>query len=127
MAPRLTERDGIRAALIAMAKALQQDPAEAGSLAAEAARGARAAKDMVLGPQVLGTVANVYMMTGDHEAAASILRELASIPAQRPSVAILELDPVMAGFRGSPEFPAVLAAFEAVEAEAARMDAEAGY
>lgn len=127
MAPRMTERDGIRAALTATARALQQDPAEADSLAEEAARGARAAEDMVLGPRVLATVADVYMLTGNHEAAGAVLRELASIPAQRPSVAILELDPVMAGFRGSPEYSEVLAAFEAVEAEAARMDAEAGY
>jgi len=35
--------------------------------------------------------------------------------------------PGFEGFRASPEYPAVLAAFEAAEAEGARLDAEAGY
>jgi hypothetical protein len=53
--------------------------------------------------------------------------ELAALPTDEPSVANLEIDPVLEDFRQSPEFPAVLAAFEAAEAEAAKLDAEEGY
>jgi hypothetical protein len=127
LAPRLTERDGIRATFLAIARGLQQDSSGARSAADEAVQGARAANDMVLGPQMLATAATAYLLIGDHEAAADVLLELSSAPAQQPSVATLELSPVWEGLRASPEYPAVLAAFEAAEAEGARRDTEAGY
>ena len=81
---------------------------------------------MMIGPRLLAVSAGAYLLIGDHESVAKILVALASRPGEFISVAELELSPTFEDFRASPEYPEVLAAFEAAEAEAARIDAEAG-
>jgi TolB-like protein len=126
LALRLTERDGVRGALLALARGLQWDSAGARALAAEAVKRSGESGDMMLGPRVRATSAEAYVMVGDHASAASVLRDLAGQPGEFINVADLELSPVFDEFRASPRYPEVLAAFEAAEAEAARIDAEAG-
>jgi hypothetical protein len=80
---------------------------------------------------VYGVVGFVLLQVVDLAVPALLLPEwtyrLVALPTDAPSVAELQLAPDFEGFRQSPEFPAVLAAFEAAEAEAARLDAEEGY
>ena len=80
---------------------------------------------------VYGVVGFVLLQVVDLAVPALLLPEwtyrLVALPTDAPSVAELQLAPHFEGFRQSPEFPAVLAAFEAAEAEAARLDAEEGY
>ena len=79
------------------------------------------------GPRTTFTAATALALVGDHSGAAELTRELATVPSLNPVVAGLELSPIFASFRTSPEYPGVLAAAEAAEAEGARLDAEAGY
>jgi hypothetical protein len=82
---------------------------------------------MMLGPRIRATSAAAYVLVGDHESAASVLHDLAGQPGEFVDVAQLELSPVFEDFRASEEYSSVLTAFEAAEAEAARIDREAGY
>jgi hypothetical protein len=123
----LTERGGWRAALLAPALALQGDTAEALELAGQATRAANATDDALEGPTVRSWASIGLVLVGAFDRVAPELRTLASAPVAAPSVADLLLDPIYQDFRASPEFPAVLAAFEAAEAEGARLDAEEGY
>ncbi|MCL7973942.1 MAG: hypothetical protein M8835_05220 [marine benthic group bacterium] len=127
MAPTRTERDGIRASFLSIARGLQLDSVGARTRAAEAVRRAEESGDMMLGPRLLATNVGSYMLVGDHQAATGVLLDLAGRPAEGITVADLELSPIFEEFRASEEYPSVLAAFEAVEAEAARIDLEAGY
>ncbi len=127
LAPTLTERDGIRASTLAIARGLQRDSAGARALAAEAVKRSGESGDMMVGPRLLALNAQAYLLVGDHRSAGEILLDLARRPGESMSVAQLALSPIMSEFRESPEYPAVLAAFEAAEADGARMDAEAGY
>ncbi|MEJ2548986.1 MAG: tetratricopeptide repeat protein, partial [Gemmatimonadota bacterium] len=122
----LTERDGVRDSFLAYARALQLDSTAARVRAAEALKRSGESGDMMLGPRVRATSAAAYVMVGDHASAASVLRDLAGQPGEFINVADLELSPVFDEFRASPRYPEVLAAFEAAEAEAARIDVEAG-
>ncbi|MEJ2481995.1 MAG: hypothetical protein P8049_02460, partial [Gemmatimonadota bacterium] len=126
LAPTLTERDGIRASILSIAHGLQLDSAVARARADEAVNRAGESGDMMIGPRLLAVSAGAYLLIGDHESVAKILVALASRPGEFISVAELELSPTFEDFRESPEYPEVLAAFEAAEAEAARIDREAG-
>ena len=109
-----------------MARGLQFDSAGARTRAAEAVKRSGESGDMVLGPRIRATGAAAYVLVGDHASAAAVLRDLASRPGEFISAADLELSPTFEDFRASPQYPEVLAAFEAAEAEAARIDREAG-
>lgn len=123
----LNTKAGNQAAFLAVAIALQSDTAGTRVMASDARRQANESGDNVGGPRILQAAASALALVGENAAAADIFLKLASVPAVTPTVADLELYPGFAGFRASPEYPAVLAAFEAAEAEGARLDAEAGY
>ncbi len=127
LALNLTERDGVRGSFTAMARGLQFDSAGARAQAAEAVKRSGESGDRMLGPRIRATSAAAYVLVGDHASAASVLHDLAGRPGEYINVADLELSPVLEDFRASEEYPSVLAAFEAAEAEAARLDREAGY
>ena len=123
----LNDMAGTREGILAIASALQSDTTEARDQALEARTLAHESGDRMAGPRTIQTAATALAMVGDHAGAAWMFRELATVPSGTPTVADLELVPGFGGFRASPEYPAVLAAFEAAEAEGARLDAEAGY
>jgi len=113
--------------LSAIASALMYDTAAARTYAARANAEGLASPDHVVGPTLQGMAAQALSMVGDQADAAEILLYLATVPLDGPSLLALQAAPQWAGLRESPEWPAVLAAFEAAEAEGARLDTEAGF
>jgi TolB-like protein len=123
----MSERGGIRAALRSLGLALQADTTGTVAAAREAADRAAALQDALLAPNVRYFASQGLAMVGAFDRMAEELTDLASAPAPGPSAANLLLDLIYADFREAPQFPAVLAAIEAAEAEAARLDAHEGY
>jgi serine/threonine-protein kinase len=63
--------------------------------------------DAVTGPEYVANLAQVYVMTGEHDAAIDQLEYLLSIPSDA-SVALLRLDPLWDPLRDHPRFQALL-------------------
>jgi hypothetical protein len=123
----LPDRDGWQPGWVANAKALQADTGAVVRLTERALELAARSGDAMRAPTVRWACALALARVGAFDRAAGNLLALADLPSDAPSVAELELAPYFAEFRQSPRFPAVLAAFEAAEAEAAKQDAEEGY
>ncbi|MEK6254706.1 MAG: hypothetical protein N2B05_08440, partial [Gemmatimonadales bacterium] len=123
----MTERGGWQAALVGIALAFQADTAGAIEHATRAAELASASDDALEGPNVRFWAARALAHVGEFGRVAEAFLDLASAPAVDPKLAELLLSPAFDSFRQSQEFPAVLEALEAAEAEGARFDAEAGY
>jgi TolB-like protein/Tfp pilus assembly protein PilF len=125
----VVDRGGWQAAFRAIGHGLQEDTATAIELANEARSLAAGSGDALTDAVVRSWSALALANVGAFDDAADALLALADVPVDVPNVAQLRLAPFWEGLRGSPEYPAVLAAFEAAEAEAAkaaRRDAGAG-
>lgn len=71
-------------------------------------------RDAVDGPITLDTVAALYVLAGDRDAAFRVLNTLASVPSEL-STAILRLNPLYDSLRDDPRYPALLRKLEAAE------------
>jgi Flp pilus assembly protein TadD len=121
------ELPGYSSMVSALASALKYDTAAVHAFAGKTNAEGQASPDHMLAPQIQGVAALALTMVGDQAGAADLLLHLATVPSDYPSLVDLEVGPSWAGFRASPEYPAVRAAYEAALAEGARLDAEAGF
>jgi serine/threonine-protein kinase len=61
-------------------------------------------KDAVVGEQLRRSLAEIYLMCGEHEAAIDQIETLLSLPGSYLSIGILRIDPLWDPIRSNPRF-----------------------